>query len=284
LTNLRVDTLATPEVSYIDCSAEPGRQAVYTITLPAFAGAAQGDFVVIYPGGVACALWLNKDGDGTEPDGAIYTAATVKSRVDIVTGNTAAQVATAFLDAITNDGITGVQFTAGAGGALVMTHDVIGSQTTPVPKNAAEAAAGSITVATTTAGVNSALQNKYCLVRSPAGTAYYAWFNVNAEGADPAVAASTAIEVALNSFPYSASGVATALAAAIDAEAAFTASASGSRVTVTAAASGDAVDASAGDSGFTVATHHDGAPSLGSNPGDTVASLSMTPSNVGALS
>lgn len=83
------------------------------------------------------------------------------------------------------------------------------------------------------------------------GTKYYAWFNVNSGGVDPAVSGRTGVAVAV-ATGATAAQVATALSAAIDALAGFTASASGAVVTMTQVTAGGAPDPADVDSGVTI--------------------------------
>jgi hypothetical protein len=103
------------------------------------------------------------------------------------------------------------------------------------------------------------LANKYFLISSPTVN-YYVWFNLDAGGVDPAVVDTTAIPVAI-STGNSGAQMATAAAAAIDAEAAFVSTAGTTIITITNAATGSATDIAAGDSVTTVDVTTQGANS-----------------------
>lgn len=91
--------------------------------------------------------------------------------------------------------------------------------------------------------------SKYIILHGPS-TSYYAWFNVNSAGVDPAPSGLTEIEVTV-ATGATAAQVATALQTAIDAHADFSASVSGAKVSYTLVATGYSKPAHAGDaSGF----------------------------------
>jgi len=91
-----------------------------------------------------------------------------------------------------------------------------------------------------------ALNSTYWTISSPT-TDYYVWYNVGGAGVDPAIVGSTGIEVAVAALA-TANQVATATAAAIDAEADFVCPAPGAAViTITNAATGAAAWAADGN-------------------------------------
>jgi hypothetical protein len=130
---------------------------------------------------------------------------------------------------------------------VTITNDKVGNVT-----DAADgAAATGFTIAVTQQGVASNLNSSYFKFQVGA-TSYYAWFNVNSEGVDPAVADHTGVEIVVAAGAAD-TAVATALAAAIDPLAGVGAAAADAVVTVTNSASGVAVDAADGvaATGFT---------------------------------
>lgn len=161
LTLSSVPTLANDDDTFlIDVSVPPGQVRlkfnsldfeVQTLTFPAKASATAGDYIVFYDGnGVAWAASLNKSGSDPEPTGAAWTAipAGKKAHVDISGVATAAQVAAAVEAAI--DALTG--FTSvitsddsAANGTMTLTNLVAGQVTNPIPHNADDSGAGSIT-------------------------------------------------------------------------------------------------------------------------------------------
>lgn len=128
-------------------------QETYTVTFPAFAAMAQADYFVIYDEvGAKTAVWFDKDNAGTVPTGALYVASATKIQVDIVTGDTAAQVATKAYTAM-NGNVTNVSFVDNLDGTITVTLDNAGPATNAVPKNANDSGAGSITIGSFTNGV-----------------------------------------------------------------------------------------------------------------------------------
>ena len=94
----------------------------------------------------------------TAPSGPIWTAATYKGLADISSDTTAANVAAraeTALNALT--GLTAAITTndGAANGTMTLTQILFGPTVNPIPKNAAEAGAGSIAGVETTAGVDS---------------------------------------------------------------------------------------------------------------------------------
>lgn len=130
----------------------------YTVTFPALASATSADHVIIKDAtGTSWAISLDKTGSAAAPTGALYAAiaAGKKCHVNISTTTTAAQCATACVNAF--NALTGltakITVTAVGDGTatfeIATTGDYTGSC---LPKNSAESAAGSITVAETTVG------------------------------------------------------------------------------------------------------------------------------------
>lgn len=157
-----------------------GAAQVETITIPATAAAAQGDYVVIKNAlsQKTAAVWLDIDANGTAPTGVKYTGADYKIKVSIVTGGTAAQNGTLFKNAL-------AAITAFAGeltlvdngdGTVSLTQKYAGVVTASDPENTGSTGAGSITVTQVTAGTN--------------GTAYELTFE--AEGGNEAYTWTTA--------------------------------------------------------------------------------------------
>lgn len=135
-----------------------GNARVETITIPATAATAQGDYVVIKNAlsQKTAAVWLDINANGTAPTGVKYTGADYKIKVSIVTGGTAAQNGTLFKNAL-------AAVTAFAGeltlvdnldGTISLTQKYTGAVTASDPENTGSTGAGSIGVAQVTAGTN----------------------------------------------------------------------------------------------------------------------------------
>lgn len=155
-----MDVGSSSEAAGVSKSADCGVAEVSTTTWPAFAGAAQADYLhLTAQDGTTFAIWLDKDNNGTAPTGALYTAATHKIEVDIVTGDTAAQVTTKVHAVISVHAQLIARFTVGAAGSptdddIVLTQLVTGAVADPAPKSENDGGAGSITVSVGTAGSN----------------------------------------------------------------------------------------------------------------------------------
>lgn len=190
------------------------------------------------------AFWFDVGGGGVEPAHGADRAVEITT---VTAAMTAAQVATAVAAAVEADS----KFTA----SVVTSTTVRAVSTTVGNKTNGSAGDSGFTVSQQTAGAASNLNNKYFTLNDAGDdTEYYAWFNVNSEGVDPAVGGKTGIEVAV-AAGATAAQVATALAAAIDGETDFAATASSSSVTIVNAASGPSVDVADGAAatGFTFA-------------------------------
>lgn len=277
--NLKGDMGGSIESSYVTIDAVgTGSFETFTLTCPAFAAAAQADYLSFSePGGVTFAVWLDKDAAGTPPSGAIYTAATQKVEVDIVTGNTAAQVAAAVKAALEAD-VDFVEFdiTDQGSGVLLFTANVLGNATNAAPHTENDSGAGSLAVSVTS-GSAATNQNTYFVLRDDDTGLFHVWLNVNGEGVDPAPGGgSVGIEVAV-AAAASAATVASAMATAINDHAEFEAEADGTRVKVTVATKAAVTDASAGDLGATVSVSTQGAVQK-INPAGNPADISNNPS------
>lgn len=103
---------------------------------------------------------------------------------------------------------------------------------------------------------------------------YYAWFNINSAGTDPAISGKTGIEVAA-ATDATASAIATALQAALDADALLSASVSSNVVTLTNEYFGAVTEIADGASatGFTLASSVTG---FGGSLGATTGGVELT--------
>jgi hypothetical protein len=120
------------------------------------------------------------------------------------------------------------------------------------------------------------LGGKYVVMYLPTGVGYYAWFDENNTDVDPAPGGGlTAIEVNY-AASASASAIATAFEAAVDAVTGFDGVVDGTVVTITRTAVGDCADSTLGNvtSGITLTKCQDGKDvDLGSLQGDIEVSL-----------
>ncbi|TXH09493.1 MAG: hypothetical protein E6R04_07960 [Spirochaetes bacterium] len=263
---------AEREASLVTCLADAGVLEVQTLTFLAASSSGQGDYAVISSLSPAetFGIWLDKDANGTEPTGAAYVAVDNEIQVAIVTGNTAAQVATAVYTAC-NGNIPGVTVTNPSSGVVRFTQTIGGNATAPAVHNTGDTGAGSIVAATVTGGVASSLNNKYITFRGNNNAAFNCWLNINSEGVDPS-APGTAIE-ATAAIGASAADIASAMATAIDGNAHFEAETyDTASFKIFTAATGAATDVGAGNSGFSVSVTRQGHAKV-REPGDTVASI-----------
>jgi hypothetical protein len=137
-----------------------GVKEVDTLTLASLAGTTSKDYVVVTDtNGLTWAIYADKTGSDTAPTGAAYVAvnASRKNKADISGATTAAQVAALFKTAF--EALTGftsvVTITDPTDGTLLFTHTARGPVTNPVPHNATDSGAGSISVTESTPGVAS---------------------------------------------------------------------------------------------------------------------------------
>ncbi len=283
----KVDAIPSPLEGQVEAtdfaiaSLSGGVFEVQSVVCPATAGATQADYFVIEDtAGTQFAVWLDIDDAGVAPAGAAYVASDFQIEVNIATGDTAAQVAGKVKTAMEAD-VNFQDITISINSAtLSFTQNLPGNVAAPTRHDAADLGNGSFVVATVTGGVLPDLNSKYFLISS-SSVDYYVWFNVNASGVDPSVASRTDVEVVLNGTE-SASAIAVAVAAAIDALAGLNAEADGSKVMVRADASGDILNAEAGDSAYSFQIQAQGgspfiypamSPSLISNNPGVIAAL-----------
>lgn len=262
-----------PEESSVAGAEDTGAYASFIVACPAAASAAQADYFNFEnQAGDSFAAWLDIDADGTAPNGADYTAATTKIKVSILSTDTAAQVRTAVLAALGS--VTDMTASSSGAASVLMTNDLIGTAVPAETHNAGDTTAGSFTVSAQAGGAASNLQSTYFTLSSPT-VDYYVWFNVGGEGVDPAPGG-TGIEVTLSAGD-SDSDVATAIATAVDAIAAFAATANGALVSITDAVTGDATNIGAGNAGLTVTAITDGTVSGLVAPGSATDALKNEP-------
>jgi hypothetical protein len=270
INGLMSETREETKVQVIDFSG--GIKEVQSVVVAATASVAQGDFIILEDtAGLKYAFWMDIDAAGTQPAGILYSAANVKTKVSIITGGTAPQNAALLktkIDSTSAFGTTSIS-TATVSVPQLLTGDA----TAPVRKNAAENGNGSFTVATVTGGVIPTLNSKY-FTFDKSGTAYYAWFNVNGKGSDPAPGG-TGVEIVATG-EESASAVAALAAAAINALAGITSVNDGSILKIVVDAVGNITNATAGNTGLSVDVRAQGADGLLSPGGNYATSSPVT--------
>lgn len=261
--------------------ADTGVKDIQTLTFGAFAVFAQGDFFIAEnAAGYKIAVWFDLDANGTEPNGALYSAADEAVEVNIATGNTATQVAAAVQAAIvtafaavdmttTNPSAGVVRIAQDLMGVTVAAEGFIEAETDP---------SAGITAAVVTAGVASNWLNKYILFSS-GSTNYAAWANVAEEGVDPEVATKTMVEVEFAASATAATVLA-AFVAAIDALTGLKCVPHDAGLQIVNEASGNTGNATAGNSPAVLGTIEQGTSSTNGqiNPGDSPADLTNAPS------
>lgn len=270
---LKLDLGGSNEQSYITPSAMGGNGEVQTVTVPATAAAAQGDYFVLENmAGAKAAIWLDIDANGTAPTGAAYVAADSKIEVNIVTGGTAAENgALVYAAAASVLGWTAVD---NEDGTVTYTSSYVGNAPAPTKHNTGDTGDGSFLVATTIAGTAPTVQGKYFTAANTT-TAFAFWFSSSGNGSDPAVADHTAVEIALVGNESNSEYIAL-IAAGIEAQTGLSAEVDGSRINVYVDAIGAAADLGAGDSGFTIEVRSQGGGVQGILPSSSVTAMSVT--------
>lgn len=274
--SLNNDTSGQPEQSYVVCAADAAVFEKFTVVFGSGAEIGQGEFLYfLEPDGTKFAVWFDVDAAGTAPNGAIYTAADQKIEVDIVlTGTPTTAIAVAGLvKAALEADIDFDQFDIVDNGdaSLTFTANALGNPANAVGYKEDETASTTIVETINAGGVASSLNSKYLSFYDNDNDQFYAWFNVNSEGVDPAPGG-TGIEVAI-AAGATAAAVATALASAIDAHAEFEAEVDGSRVKITTIGVGTSTNIGAGDSGFTVSAQSEGGAAKKPAPADATSGL-----------
>ncbi len=275
--NVAEGQVEATNVSVVDFSG--GVKEVQTVVSVAFASTAQGDYVILEDtAALKYAFWLDKDANGTAPTGAAYVASDVKTKISIVTGNTAAQVATALKAGIDAT----LAFTTSINSATVtITQLLTGDVAAPVRHNTGDSGNGSFTVATGLGGALPSLNSKYFLFSSSAVN-YYCWFNVNGGGSDPAVSLRTGVPVACTG-EETAAQLAALAAIEINALGLVNAEADGSKLLIFADAAADVLNASAGNSGLTVVLQAQGQAVNDSRAAGNLGAASNTTTVISAL-
>lgn len=127
-----------------------------TITIPATAGVAQGDYVVIKNAlsQKTAAVWFDIDANGTAPTGVKYTGADYKIKVSVVTGGLAPANALLFKAAIEASTVFASELTLvdNGDGTTTLTQKYSGEVAASDPENTGSTGAGFIGVATVQAG------------------------------------------------------------------------------------------------------------------------------------
>lgn len=185
------------EVSDVTTVADTGAFETVTVVVPATAAATQADYIVLTgTTGTKTALWLDIDAAGTPPTGAAYLAADNQIMVSIVTGNTAVQNAAALQAAAASTvGYTAVD---NLDGTVTYTQTLMGNATNAARHDAGDVGNGSFSFTGEVNGAASNLNSKYfTFTLKKNATNYYAWYNVNSEGVDPAPGG-TGIAIALS--------------------------------------------------------------------------------------
>lgn len=154
-----------------------GNAQVETITIPATAGATQGDYIVLKNAlsQKTAAVWLDIDANGTAPTGVKYTGADYKIKVSIVTGGLAPANALLFKAAI--EAVTAfaaeITLTDHLDGTTTLTQKYAGVVAASDPENTGSTGVGSITVASVTVGT---VGTAYSLTfEAEGGNTAYTW-------------------------------------------------------------------------------------------------------------
>lgn len=209
------------EVSDVTCVAEAGVKEVNTVTCIAdIAGSLNSTyflFSAMNTGGGSQTnyyVWYNVNGAGVDPAVAGKTGISVA----LATGAIDTAVASATRSAITSAS-TGKVTITGATVAVIITGNFMGNAT-----NASDGgAATNFVFVNTTPGVASTLNSKYFNyeTKNLGGASVnlrYVWYNVNAEGVDPAPASRTGIAVAITLAAVADTDVAAATKTALAAD------------------------------------------------------------------
>lgn len=131
-----------------------------------------------------------------------------------------------------------------------------------------------LTDVTCVGDTSGSLAGKYFLISGgDSGTDYYVWYKVSGSGTDPLVTGRTGLQVNI-STNNTATQVATATAAAIDALADFGATSLSAVVSVTPASAGFTEDAAAGTSGFSISITQQGGTAITYTGGSSLSESS----------
>lgn len=144
-----------PEDVVISSPSDYVTPEVFTWTSPTFAAAAQADYAYITAqDGSTFAIWLDKDAANVPPTGALYLGADFEIEVEIVTGDTAAQVAGKVRTAVLANSDWTSRFTTGAlvSASFSVTQISPGDVQDPVRRNANDSGNGSFTYVVDTQG------------------------------------------------------------------------------------------------------------------------------------
>jgi hypothetical protein len=154
-----------------------GHNQKSTLTIPATASAAQGDYIIITNAlsQKKAAIWFDLNANGTTPTGAAYAAADYKVKVSIVTGSTAIANAVLFLAALNTLTVFVTELTLAnnGDGTISLVQNYSGVVVASTPHNTGDTGAGSITVTSVqvgTAGTAYSLQ-----FSATGGNTPYAW-------------------------------------------------------------------------------------------------------------
>lgn len=144
-------------------------------------------FTIVNVDGTIFAAWLDLDANGTEPTGAIYTAADVKIEVNVTSGNTAITNAAAVKAAIeANENWDGITITNNLDGTLTLTQDSKGAVDNIIVKSADDSGAGSFSASTTNEGVSGVEQGDYVVLKNALSQETVAvWMNVDSDDTEP---------------------------------------------------------------------------------------------------
>lgn len=242
--NASVTSPGSPEVDTVTTVADVlGTPTDFTVTTVAdSAGSLNGTYFLVNDTSGSVAIWINENGTAAQPSAG---AARYIMVGNVLSGDTAAQVATKITNAVNQDRA----LTAGVSGNVISISNV---------QNGAlgngSAGNSGFTVTTTTGTNNDSLSGKYFLINDSLGSVSV-WFDVGNQGInEPFDGANRGIKVSTINAGDNAATVASAIQQALNADTAFTATAASNVLTITHTADGNVGAGSAATSGFTVSS------------------------------
>lgn len=257
---------------------------VQVVTCPSGGTATQADYFLnyYYDDSLKFAIWLDIDGNGTAPTGSDFTNATYQKEIDILSTDTATQVATKIREFLQADAdfIAEEDSISQSGANLSILQDTLYNILPIAVHNANDSGSGSFTQSTTAQGVPATLDGKHFLISSQTRN-LYVFFNMGLATLG-SVPGGYVVKTVSLSGNETAGEICQMIAGVLNGDAGntFEATCEGDQLHVSSTGKANITNASSGDCGYSLDIQFQGTASFDAFPSGNAGALSNSPGTI----